>query len=159
MNGDFEKQLEAEIARELKALPPLRAPASLAPRVMRVIAQRAALPWYKQSWQHWPLPLRALSAVALLALFAGICFAAWKLSHTETFALALQKAGSLVASIGAIFKAVGVLVSSLGIVIKHLGTGFIVGCIVAGLLGYAVCLGLGTLYVRVGWRSAQGTNL
>lgn len=159
MNGDYEKQLEAEIGRQLKSLPPLRAPVSLVSRVMSVIEQRAALPWYKQSWQRWPLPLQALSMLALLAVFAGICFASWKLSHTEAFALGLQKAGGVVASIGAIFRTIGVLVSSAGLVIKHMGTGFIVGCVVAGLLGYAMCLGLGTLYVRLGWRSAGETNL
>ena len=159
MNGDYEKQLEAEIGRELKGLPPLRAPAALVSRVMTVIEQRAALPWYKQSWQRWPLPLQALSFVTLLAVFAGICFASWKLSHTEAFALGLQKAGSLVASVGAIFKTIGVLVSSAGLVIKSLGTGFIVGCVIAGLLGYAMCLGLGTFYVRLGWRSAGETKL
>ena len=39
MNPDYDKQLEAAISRELKAMPELAAPGGLANRVMRVIAR------------------------------------------------------------------------------------------------------------------------
>jgi hypothetical protein len=159
MNSDYEKKLEIEIDRELKGLPSLRAPVSLAPRVMAVIERRAALPWYRRSWQAWPLPVQALSMLVLLAVFGGICFGGWQLSHTETFAAVVHRVGGLFAVVGMIFKTLGVLGDSVLLVVKQLSTGWIIACVVAGLLGYAMCLGLGTIYVRVGWRTAQETNL
>ncbi len=35
--------------------------------------------------------------------------------------------------------------------VGKLGTGFLIGCGVALALGYATCLGLGTVYVRLGF--------
>jgi hypothetical protein len=34
-------------------------------------------------------------------------------------------------------------------VVKKLGTGFIVTCLVAAGIGYAMCVGLGTVYFRL----------
>ena len=59
MSQEYEKRLEAAIDRELKALQDLPAPRTLAPRIMAAIAARAPVPWYRQSWQMWPVPLRA----------------------------------------------------------------------------------------------------
>ena len=42
-----------------------------------------------------------------------------------------------------------VLVSAAVLVVKKLGTGFIVTCLVAMGIGYAMCVGLGTVYFRL----------
>jgi len=72
MNSDYEKRLEAEIDRELKALPELRAPTTLLVRVRSAVAQRAAVPWYRQSWQMWPMIWRVTAMAVLLASFGGL---------------------------------------------------------------------------------------
>src|SRR5258705_4824538 len=90
MNLEYEKRLENEIHRELKKLPELIAPRTLISRVMAAIEARLRLPWYRQSWQVWPLPLRAVSLVILLALFGGLFFRGLKFSHAEAVAPAMQ---------------------------------------------------------------------
>ena len=149
MNLHDENRLEAAIDRELKALPNLRAPATLAARVMATIEQRAALPWYRRAWQTWPLPLQAASMLALLAVFGGVCFAAWQFMHTPAFASVSQEAVSLFSFLGTIWKVVNVLLSAVALAFKSLGSAVLIGSIVALLLGYAMCVAFGTVYVRL----------
>ena len=64
-------QLEARLHAALRAAPAPLAPRTLEARVLGEIARRAALPWWRQSFTHWPAPMRGaflLSSVALLAL-------------------------------------------------------------------------------------------
>ena len=149
MNPDYNKQLEAAISRELKALPELAAPAVLASRVMAAIEQRARVPWYRRSWQTWPVALQAASLVVLLALFGGLCYGGWELSQAEATTLALHRVGEWFSGLSMIGNTFNVLVSAAVLVVKKLGTGFIVTCLVAAGIGYAVCVGLGTVYFRL----------
>jgi len=93
MNSDYHKMLESEIDRELKALPELEAPASLSRRVLDSILQRHALPWYQQSWQHWPMPLRWAAISFLSLLFGALCVASWQLTRAAGISAALQEVG------------------------------------------------------------------
>lgn len=74
---DENPNLERLIHRTLRELPPRPAPRSLEQRVLAEIARRAALPWWRKSFAHWPVPARALLLVACagtakLALMAGV---------------------------------------------------------------------------------------
>ena len=149
MSLEYEKRLESEIDKELRALPELIAPHSLFLRVMAAIERRLNLPWYRQAWQGWPLPLRAVSFVILLGLFGGLCFATWKFSHTEAFAAAMQRPMIWLSGLGAILHAVSVVLGSLVLAVKQLNTAVIIGGLVAAGLGYAMCVGLGTVYLRL----------
>ena len=149
MNPDYDKQLEAAISRELKALPELSAPTALASRVMAVIGQRARVPWYRRSWQTWPAALQAASLAVLLALFGGLCLGGWQLSQTGTATLALHRAGEWFSGLGVIGNTFNVLVNAAVLVVKKLGTGFIVACLVTVGTGYAMCIGVGTVYYRL----------
>ena len=150
MNSEYEKRLENEIHRELKKLPELIAPRTLISRVMAAIEARLRLPWYRQSWQVWPLALRAVSLVILLALFGGLCFGAWKLSHAEAVVAAMQRPLGLLSGLGVIFHAISVVLTSLILAVKQLGAGILIGCLAALAFGYAMCVGLGTVYLRLG---------
>ena len=150
MNFEYEKRLEAEVDRELKGLPELMAPHTLVLRVMKAIQARLGLPWYRQSWQMWPIALRAVTLVVLLALFGGVCFGTWKLTHLESFAAAMQRTGVWFAGFGAIWHAAGALLNALILALKNLGTGFLIACFAALAIGYALCVGLGTIYLRLG---------
>ena len=149
MSLEYEKRLEGEIDRELRALPELIAPHSLFLRVMAAIESRLNLPWYRQSWQGWPLALRAVSLVILLGLFGGLCFATWEFSHTAAFAAAMQGPMSWLSGLGAILHAASVVLGSLVLAVKQLNTAVIIGGLVAAGLGYAMCVGLGTVYLRL----------
>ena len=149
MNPDYDKQLEAAISRELKALPELSAPTVLASRVMMAIGQRARVPWYRRSWQTWPVALQAASLVVLLALFGGLCLGGWQLSQTGPVTLALHRVDEWFSGLGVIQNTFNVLVNAAVLVAKKLGTGVIVACLVAVGTGYAMCIGAGTVYYRL----------
>jgi hypothetical protein len=151
MNPDYEKQLEIEIDRELKALPELAAPKALIARVMRVIEQRAQLPWYYRSWATWPIGLQAGSLFFLVAIFVGLCFGAGMIPHTPEYAAATHKANGLFEVVTMLWNIATVVLEALVLAVKRLGTGFIAGVLVSLALGYAMCVGLGTLYVRIGF--------
>jgi len=149
MNPDYDKQLEAAISRELKALPELAAPGVLANRVMAALEQRVRVPWYRRSWQMWPVNLQAVSLVVLLALFGGLCLAGWELSQAEATVFALHRVGEWFSGLSMIENTFNVLASAAVLVVKKLGTGFIVTCLVVAGIGYAMCVGLGTVYFRL----------
>ena len=149
MNSDYEKQLESEVDRQLKALPPLVAPATLVARVLAVIENRAVLPWYRQSWPVWPLALRAVSLLILLGGFGALCFAGWEVSQAPSVLAAGHRIAGWFSGMNTVWNAMNALGGAVVVVAKHLGTGFIIGCLAAVALGYALCLGLGTVYVRL----------
>lgn len=62
------EDLERFVHRTLRELPPRRAPRSLEQRVLAELERRAALPWWRKSFVHWPLAARA----AFLVLCIGI---------------------------------------------------------------------------------------
>jgi hypothetical protein len=67
--------LEGLLGRTLRGLPHRRAPLTLEARVYREIERRAALPWWRLSFAHWPLFARAaflvMSGVLIGAAFVG----------------------------------------------------------------------------------------
>jgi len=63
--------LERLIDRELRALPPPRAPRTLLPRVMAAVRVSADRPWYARAWLTWPAGWQVASVLALLATAAG----------------------------------------------------------------------------------------
>jgi hypothetical protein len=60
--------LEKLIDRVCREQPALGAPATLSARVIAEIERRAALPWWRQSFTHWPIPARAAFVAACAAL-------------------------------------------------------------------------------------------
>jgi hypothetical protein len=149
MNENENPRLEATIDRELKALPNLRAPSSLVSRVMATIEQRAALPWYRQAWQTWSMPLQVVSTLVLLAAFGGLCFGSWQLMHAPAVASATTEAGGWFKLLNGALNTLGVLAKALTLAVKSLGPLVLCGIVMAMLAGYAACVGFGTLYVRL----------
>ena len=60
--------LQRLIDRACREQPALQAPATLAARVMQGIARRQALPWWRRSFGHWPLAVRAGFTLACMLL-------------------------------------------------------------------------------------------
>jgi hypothetical protein len=149
MNPDYEKRLEARIDRELKELGEWQAPATLASRVMRAVERRAALPWYRRSWQTWPVGLQWASLAALLAMAGGLCFGAWNLAHSTAGTTGAREVAQGFAGLGVFWRTLNVLGGAAVLSVRHLGTGFIVGSVAVLLMAYAACVSLGTVYVRL----------
>jgi hypothetical protein len=149
MNLDYDTQLERAISRELKALPELAAPAALADRVLIALEQRRRLKWYQCSWSSWPVAIQGAALVLLLALFTAICLAGWRICQTDAVLFALRRAGEWCAGV----SAVGTTLNALGgagiLVAKKLGSGFMLAFLAALGMGYALCVGLGTVYLRL----------
>jgi hypothetical protein len=58
------EQLERFIDEALRDQPLHRAPSDLESKVMAAIAHRAATPWWRSSFAHWPMAARVLFLVA-----------------------------------------------------------------------------------------------
>ena len=149
MNTDYEKQLEAEIDRELKRLPELRAPGTLAARVMERIEYRKTAPWYRQEWQAWPIPMRVGGLTVLVLLFGALCFAGAEASHTRGLSLVLGQVSGWLLNVAALWNAIQALGETALIAFRHLGMPIVIGLLTAVGLAWAMCLGLGTYCVRL----------
>jgi hypothetical protein len=125
--------LEKLVDRVLREQPPLKAPSGLSTRVLAEIERRAALPWWRRSFTHWPVPVRAA--------FVAACGAA--------------VLTSLSAPMGRVFATVnepltwayqtGETVSLINRVFGHVGAGLAHS--VSPLWLYGAALGIGGLYV------------
>jgi hypothetical protein len=92
--------LERLLDRALHGLPLRRAPVTLESRVFGELERRAALPWWRRSFAHWPPLARAIflvicGALIKLAFLGGTTAVAGVRSLSWT-----QEAGVLVASAG-----------------------------------------------------------
>lgn len=72
---DGERELVHLLDRALRDLPVRHAPRALESRVFDALARRAALPWWRQSFGHWPRYARTLF-FALCAALNAVAFAA-----------------------------------------------------------------------------------
>jgi len=79
MNTNESDKLETAIHRVLRGLPDRKAPASLEGRVLAELSRRAALPWWRKSFAHWPSAVRisffAGSAIAAAVVVTGLIYA------------------------------------------------------------------------------------
>jgi len=157
--NDYEQQLEERLDRELKELPELQAPPALAARILSAVSRRAARPWYRRSWQAWPVSLRAASLPILLAMFGGLCWTVSALAHTVVAAPAIQKLVGELAGLRAIWRTLNVLGDAAILSFRHLGPAFVAAVFVALLLAYAACVALGTLSLRLAMARSERTQL
>jgi hypothetical protein len=147
-NREQEQELAARIDRELKSLPPLIAPPSLAPRIIARLAAQAEVAWYRRAWPTWPEALRVGSLTVLLVLFGGLCFAGWQASHAPSVTAASEKVSGAFALVTLAANTLGALGNAAAQVMRHLGTGAIVAAIAIMALAYAACVAFGSFYLR-----------
>ena len=148
MNPNHETELEALVDRELKSLPPLAAPPSLAPRILAALAARAEVPWYRRAWQDWPMMLQGSSLAVLLALFGMLCFGGWSFSQSEAVAVTTGKVNGVLSMFELALRTLGVLRDAGFQVVQNIGPGFVIGFAVLMIMAYAMCLALGSACVR-----------
>jgi hypothetical protein len=72
MTPQDEQKLEQLVHQALRDLPARRAPRTLEMRVLAAIEQQAALPWWRKSFQHWPVPVRIAFVFVSAAIVAGL---------------------------------------------------------------------------------------
>ena len=136
---DIEQKLERFIDRALRQQTLLRAPASLQSRVLSELARRAALPWWRCSFSHWPMAAKAAFFAACAALiklaFSGT---GWVLGAAAAPAASVRSTAEVASSLG---SATRLIVESIPTYWIYLGAGF------AAVL-YLALFGLGATAYR-----------
>jgi hypothetical protein len=149
MGSQYEQNLESEIDQALKSQPELQAPSTLIPRVSAAIAQRRISPWYRQPWHAWSVSMRAVALVILAGFFASLCLGVWRLPDTQSYLEAARHAAGWFSGLTTLWNALNALLSALAQAIQQLHRGILFGCLTAVALAWAMCLGLGTLCLRL----------
>lgn len=141
MHPEPEDQLAAALHRELRQLPPHRAPANLLLRVLAALGVTEQRAWWERSWFEWPRAIRQLSGVA-----AGLAVAS--LAGLTLLVLNLDLLFGLV---GSATEAWGV-VGTLGNALAALGRAVPATALLAGgallAASYLSAIALGTVFFR-----------
>lgn len=148
MNLQDEQKLERVMHETLRDLPARRAPSTLEQRVMAELGRRATLPWWRQSFSHWPVIARG----AFLLISAGLVKVAWSATVWALSGFdAAQLYQAFAAQIGWIENARAVANAIVGffeIILRNIPALWLYGTIaVAGAL-YAAFFGLGAAAYR-----------
>lgn len=143
-----EAHLERLVHQTLRELPPRRAPRALEERVLAEVARRAALPWWRKSFLHWPLAARALFVVA--ALFVAklaISGAVWVFSGLDMAQYRVLFATELGWLESA--RTVGHAIStSLDVIGRNIPSLWLYGAVAFCAAAYAAVFGLGAAAYR-----------
>jgi hypothetical protein len=148
MNPRPDPQWDAAVDRELKNLPELPAPGTLAPRVMAAIRRRGAIRWYSQPWPMWPAALRAVSLAVMLAFFGGLCFASWKFSEAGSVMAATRSFAGWMSGWDTILNTLNTLAGALRLAVGRIDAAILIAVLAAAAISYAACVGLGTVFTR-----------
>lgn len=138
-----EARLERALHRTLRDLPARRAPRTLEERVRAEIARRAALPWWRRSFAHWPLPARAVflvgcAGVVKLALMASV----WVMAGFDVaeFRAAFATQLGWMDAVVTVFHAIGSLFDIVG---RNIPPLWLYGALAFFAAMYAALFGLG----------------
>ena len=143
---DLDKNLEQTIHQALSSLPPRRAPRTLETRVLAAIAARQALPWWRQSFVHWPLAARGAFLV-----FTGVLAAA--LIGLSLRSGATVEAGSILSGPLALWAQIRTILGGIGdvgaLVLRQIPATWIYGAAAFLVVMYATLIGVGATAYRV----------
>jgi hypothetical protein len=110
-----QEKLEHVIHETLRALPPRSAPPALESRVLAAIERRRALPWWKTSFNHWPLPARVAFFLASAGIVKLVLLAlVWAMAGFEAarFHEALGPHFAMLEAVITVMRALGDLVAT-----------------------------------------------
>ena len=144
---DSEQKLERALTEALKGLPLRRAPSTLELRVVDELERRAALPWWRVSFTHWPAAPRVAFVIVCIALVAatflgGVFAFVGNRSFNEAAALVL----SWVQPFLAVMSSAGGVATLLVRVIPPL---WLYGGMALGIMLYLALFGLGAAAYRL----------
>jgi hypothetical protein len=155
---DSQQKLERALTEALKGLPLRRAPRTLELRVVDELERRAALPWWRVSFTHWPAAPRVAFVIVCIALVAatflgGVVAFVGDRSFNEAAALVL----SWVQPFLAVMSSAGGVATLLVRVIPPL---WLYGGMAFGIMLYLALFGLGAAAYRLYLRpSSVGDDL
>jgi len=146
-SSDFER-LERLAHQVLRSLPDRAAPPALESRVLLALGRRAALPWWRRSYAHWPVGLRCAFILLLAAAAAAIlAFGRSRVPAQAVGDLALRFPWiAFLQSIGAS------LLDTVGLVFDAIPKGWLYGSVAILVVCYGVLFGLGAALYRAFYR-------
>jgi hypothetical protein len=158
----IDEKLEHLVGQVLREQPPRRAPASLEARVLREIAARARLPWWRRGIASWPaavrVPVIAGCAICVPLVWIGSVWLAARLVYLVTQPgiagplATLRDSGRALASVAAFAAQI----------VENIPREWLVGGLIATATLYAalfalVALGYSLLYPRPDYSKAHST--
>ncbi len=146
MQPEMDPKLELLIDAELKALPPVKAPATLVPQVLALLASRAQQPWWRQVWWQWPLAAKAAYFLLALAIIGAIGDGGVMLD--DGVANYSQQATERLAPVASLWDTLLTLQNAVGLLWVRAAQPLLLYALILGGLLYLACLGLGTACVR-----------
>ena len=148
MNPHDEQKLERLIHQTLRELPMRRAPSTLEDRVLFEIERRAALPWRKRGFAHWPIAAR----LAFILVSAGLVKVAWTAALWAFSGFdAVQFQQMFATQIGWIENArvvVGAIAGFFEIILRNIPAFWLYGTFAVAAALYATFFGLGAAAYR-----------
>ena len=148
MEPELDPDLEAIVDQELRKLPPLRAPATLLPRVMAAVQTRLTLHWWQRAWWDWPRAAQAAFLAVSLAVAALVTNSGLMLDRgVQTYS------EQLVDGVSTLWRYITPLVNVLALLLEK-AQPLLIPALVAAAILYLMFLGCGTIFVRVVKRCA-----
>jgi hypothetical protein len=145
------EELEKMVHSALRSLPNRRAPATLEARVRSALEARAALPWWHQSYAHWPLAVRIGFFGLSAALVAFLVYASVLLPNSSDLSANTGALAPLVSWGTRLLAAGRSIIDFVSLVARNLPAVWVYGvgaCIVGT---YAMLAGLGAAAYRTLW--------
>lgn len=147
MKNDFDPELESLVGAELKKLPCPPAPRALIPRVLALVEARARLPWWQRTWWDWPLAAKATFLLLVLAVAGfmserGLILGDAGTQYSESVTRKLDL-------VSAFWNLLLVFVNVAEALWATLGQPYLLYLVAIALVAYLVCIGAGTLFLRV----------
>lgn len=146
MKPESDPKLEALLSAELKRLPLVKAPPTLAANVLEQIAARARRPWWQHSWWDWPVTAKAAFLLIALAIVSAISRGGVLLD--QGLANYSQQVTEHLSPMASVWDTTQTLINALGLLWEKAAQPFLLyGLVGLGAL-YLVSLGLGTACFR-----------
>lgn len=144
--------LETAMHEKLRRLPELSAPATLLPRVMAAVRARAALPWWRRSWWEWPIAARTVFTGLVTASVALLIYFGSPLLTGLTTTASASVPSHWLATITDFVKGLESVANAGAVVWRAAAQPVILGLLVISSAMYLLCVGAGTMFVRLALR-------
>ena len=140
-NNDLEKFIHAQ----LQKLPDREAPESLLSNVLDAIAAREKVPWWRQSFTHWPKHVQSVLFVVLATVFLGFIYGAGRAADNVSVPDFSEHLSSY-AWIGRTLRSIG---EALFLAVSNLTMEWFVAIGLVFLLLYGACIAAGFALFKV----------
>lgn len=152
MHNEPDPQLAKLLHAQLRQLPDCQAPPALVPGVLEAIRARAEVPWWRQSWWHWPLTAKVAFAACALA-FVGL-LASGGFWLNDTVAGYSQQVSERMAPLASTWSYLPTRDSIVASLSPYLSSPTVTYGAMIAVLSYLLCVALATACFRMTFKRA-----